>query len=665
MKSIFRNSTFFVLSLLVLTSCQTSVTLHNVAFDSNGGSPVEPQTVKNGEKVEKPADPTRDGYTFKKWTYNEREWSFKYYVVTEDMTLLANWDANTYTLVLNNDNTNMGSVSGAGLYNYDSEVTISAVPTAGYYFLGWYDPNNRLVSNQTTYTFNMGFDLTLTAKWNEKYYSVVLNPNGGTVSQTTVNVRYNDYYSLPTPTRAGYYFDGWFDDSILVSDGGIWNYTSNKTFIAHWTTIDYPISYTLNGGINDASNPSSYTVEDDVTFAAPSKTGYTFLGWFKGDNAVLGIPKGSTGKVRVEARWSAALNRLLVTSEDTSKGTVAIVSGSGYSDESITVVATPVGDCVFMGWYDESSRVSNQTTYTFTMPTKDYSLLAHFLTKEEEEEARKHGTIPLLSDDERTISYGLYPQKNVNDSSLVSALNALTKSEPNGWYLYDGDYYAKVKATPFTSYCFFDSGEKIVDGTKYWFKCEPIVWNVLRNNSGDYFVVSKFLLDTHIFSSGSVNVNGQLIHGNDYKNSGIRSWLNVDFYNSAFSLGNKQIQTMVVDNSASTTDSPDNTSICENTEDKIFLLSYQDYINNSYGFETYRGSSIYRYCKTTDWARARGASFHESIGAKQFNGIYWTRSPYYPFYSDAFCVLQDGRLNFRDVDEKGLSVRPSLSIKIL
>ena len=121
---------------LSITACD-GLNTHKVTFDSNGGSSVSSQTVKHGEKVEKPEDPTREGYTFKNWTYNDEEWSFIGYLVTNDMTLLANWDVNTYKLTLYNSNQVGGTVKGMGSYAYDSDVTIVATPSAGYSFVGW------------------------------------------------------------------------------------------------------------------------------------------------------------------------------------------------------------------------------------------------------------------------------------------------------------------------------------------------------------------------------------------------------------------------------------------------------------------------------------------------------------------------------------------------
>ena len=199
-----------------------------------------------------------------------------------------------------------------------------------------------------------------------------------------------------------------------------------------------------------------------------------------------------------------------------------------------------------------------------------------------------HGITPVYDSSTQTATYGLYPQTNVNDSDLISELNKLTATESNGWYLHEGEYYAKASATPFISGYKFDNGTTIVSGETYWFKCEPITWNVLSNNDGEYYLLSSVLLDAHCYYNSTSNrtIDEQTVYPNNYEYCDIRAWLNNDFYNSAFALNNSNIQILAVDNSAPTTDSSDNSFVCRNTEDKVFLPSYQDYINSSYGFDT-------------------------------------------------------------------------------
>ena len=63
---------------------------YKITFDSNGGSEVAAVTVKENDKLEKPEDPTREGYTFGGWYYNEELYDFEL-PVKQDMTLEAGW----------------------------------------------------------------------------------------------------------------------------------------------------------------------------------------------------------------------------------------------------------------------------------------------------------------------------------------------------------------------------------------------------------------------------------------------------------------------------------------------------------------------------------------------------------------------------------------------
>ena len=65
--------------------------LYTVTFDSNGGSIIPSTTVEKDSKLTKPTNPTRDGYTFGTWKYNNQEWNFDN-EVTSNMILVAEWD---------------------------------------------------------------------------------------------------------------------------------------------------------------------------------------------------------------------------------------------------------------------------------------------------------------------------------------------------------------------------------------------------------------------------------------------------------------------------------------------------------------------------------------------------------------------------------------------
>ena len=528
----------------------------------------------------------------------------------------------------------------------------------GYTFYGW---------EQTAYTINSkshSATLSLLASYSPISYSIKFDLNGGGTSESLpTEYTVEDSFTLPNPTRKGYTFDGWYLNGDFAGEritSIVKGTTGNMTLRAKWSLTEYSIIYKLNGGKNNENNPSTYTAEDEVILEdAVTKDGYSFAGWYLNGDRIESIARGTTGNIVLEARWFADLQTLDVSSSDETKGTAEIVSGQGYTDEEITVKATPTEGCIFKGWYENGKQVSMNKTYIFSMPARGVSLTAEFWTEEEEKAAALAlGITPTFNAESNTVTYGLYPQTHVSDEDLISSLNELTDAESNGWYLYDGSYYAKKAANPLSSSYEFDDGATIVEGTEYWFRCEPIEWKILSSSDGTHSLVSSKLLDAHCYhsSTSSRTIDGKTIYANNYEHSDIRSWLNGDFYDSAFALDDSLIQTVTVDNSAETTNSATNEYACNDTQDKVYLLSYRDYTNVEYFAD-----DASRECKPTDWAKANGAYYYSSSGT----GFYWTRSPYSGSSFYVSCVDIDGDLQGSSIGNYSLGcVRPSLQIKV-
>lgn len=291
-------------------------------------------------------------------------------------------------------------------------------------------------------------------------------------------------------------------------------------------------------------------------------------------------------------------------------------------------------------------------TFTFESPIFETQTIDTVLHK------LPYGSMPHLSSDGKTMVYGIYPQTRVSDEDLCEAISDNGELDYNSWYYYDGNYY-------FCEYCqsyqesddyTFDDGAKIKKYRNYWFKCEPIVWNVLESNNGVYTLLSSVLLQALKYDNTNKN---------NYEESSIRWWLNNTFYERAFRFNYDPIQITAVDNSASTTDGASNPFCSDETQDKVYLLSYKDYISSKYGFSTssYTQSET-RYCKTTDYARATGACISTSSDTKS-NGHYWTRSPNSGNVHYASYICLDGSIRYdNNVSYSYLCVRPAINIKI-
>ena len=259
------------------------------------------------------------------------------------------------------------------------------------------------------------------------------------------------------------------------------------------------------------------------------------------------------------------------------------------------------------------------------------------------------GMIPVIDNTNNTITYGLYPQTHVSDNDTITALNALTTAENNGWYLYNGAYYAKHTAHLYITDRYgtttFSDGTEISEGTDYWFKCEPIEWKILTNSDGKYSLVSTVVLDASVYNADREQ--------HKYEDSTIRSWLNDDFFKGAFNLNNSYISLTDVDNSATTTDSDTNPYAGGITSDNVYLLSFQDYNNDSYFSGPYS-----RKCLASDYAIA-----NYCMSSNRY-GVYMTRSPNSSTNSYVRSIQEDGYHVMMPFYERYLGVCPAITIKL-
>ena len=157
-----------VLAVLTMTGCDDEETVlqkYTVTFNSQGGSEVAPQAVYAGEKIVKPANPTKEKEYFVDW-YKEAEctnvWDFENETVSQDITLYAKWTSIAYTVTFE---TNGGSAIEAQLVPEGTFATKPATaPTKeGNLFEGWY--TEQTMTNRFDFYTPITKNITLYAKW--------------------------------------------------------------------------------------------------------------------------------------------------------------------------------------------------------------------------------------------------------------------------------------------------------------------------------------------------------------------------------------------------------------------------------------------------------------------------------------------------------------------
>ena len=173
---------------------------------------------------------------------------------------------------------------------------------------------------------------------------------------------------------------------------------------------------------------------------------------------------------------------------------------------------------------------------------------------------------------------------------------------------------------------------------------EKIEWMILEQEGNQALLLSKYALDAKSYNTEYVDVT--------WETSTIREWLNDTFMRSAFSDEEQSaIQTITVNNGEEQGYSDYDTDGGNNTQDKVFLLSYKE------AFNDYFTDDGDRICQPTPYAENQGAYVNEG------SCYWWLRSP--GDYQDyAGCVSSSGDRFDYDVNYDYDCVRPALWINL-
>jgi uncharacterized repeat protein (TIGR02543 family) len=366
-----------------------------VAFSTGDGTTVVSQQVEEDSFATNPGNTatTRTGYTFTGWNYNFNN------PITADTTVTASWTAKTYTVTLN-------AYGGAGGSNnvtatYDAAMPSATAPTRTGYTFGGYTAisgdrtqyYNSLMAS--TNNWNIAGDATLYAKWTVNTYTITYNYQDATGGNTelTKTVTYDESYTLAVPTKTGYVFGGWWSGANgtgtqYTSSYGYglasWTVANDIELFAKWTIGSYSILYNYHGADGGNTYASgSATYGEPYTLAVPTKTGFTFDGWYGSvggggtkytgaDGAGLSVWSEGSGRM-LYAYWlgTEGLSYTKVSGITVSKGTATAIGTVYIQDYYLgtpvdTVAANAFKDCAELTGITLPTGVRSIGTYAFS-----------------------------------------------------------------------------------------------------------------------------------------------------------------------------------------------------------------------------------------------------------------------------------------------------------
>ena len=287
---------------------------------------------------------------------------------------------------------NGGSVKSTSktVFQGDTYGSMPIPERTGYTFAGWYTAaeGGEQVTDSTQ--VNLSENQTLYAHWTLNKYTITFDANGGQVDQTGKVVSYSETYGvLPTPTRIGYSFAGWYTNATggyqVKADSQV-SFANDQTLYAHWTANSYTVTFNANGGqVSTGSKAVTY----DGTYGelpVPSKAGYIFAGWYTAaDN---GNKVEATNKVEITAdqtlyaHWEKDIEKYTVTFDanggKVEQSTKEVISGETYGK----LPTSSRAGYTFAGWYTAANGGNKVESTSKVNITSNQTLYAHW-TKEE------------------------------------------------------------------------------------------------------------------------------------------------------------------------------------------------------------------------------------------------------------------------------------------
>ncbi|MFM9027924.1 MAG: InlB B-repeat-containing protein, partial [Bacteroidota bacterium] len=330
---------------------------------------------------------SKTGFTFAGWAtssggsvvYSNSEEVTLY----ETTTVYAKWTANTNNAITWDDQTPTTASSG-GSATYTTNSTVATIPTtaptkSGYTFGGWWTGTNgsgtQITNSSYTPPSPYG-SITFYAKWTlGTTYSVTYDDNvaAEAISVPTDSSNYSSgasvTISITEPSRVGYTFEGWNDNSgntgtTYRTGTGTNTYTvasSNVTLYAKWTADNLTVTYDSQGGSSIASGSTTTGASIAASPGTPTRSGFTFNGWFAASSggSALTFPyaHGRTANFTLYAQWTADApsgsskqsQRISLSDGTLINGQTITLSATGYSGTGAITYELISGDCTVTG----------------------------------------------------------------------------------------------------------------------------------------------------------------------------------------------------------------------------------------------------------------------------------------------------------------------------
>ena len=304
------------------------------------------------------AAPKLNGYTFSGWTTSNATVSDGQFTMPLEAVIFeGTWTANTYTATVAYGN---GEANAAITYTIESTIPLPTPSRTGYTFNSWtvteadgnWTSGGAYTGNTPTGQYG---NVTFTAQWDIVNYNIQYDLNGGSVEEENPDsYNVNSEFTLNTPQKTGYLFDGWVgsngdeaESSVTIEKGSV----EDKTYVAQWTPISYTVRFNGNGATSGTMADQAF-VYDAAQSLRPNAFEKKYTVTFQANGGAT--PLDSTDVYAKFSGWTTLARMAL-----------------GYEDEEVVNNLTTIHEdeiTLFADWTPGSAQLPEPTleNYNFT-----------------------------------------------------------------------------------------------------------------------------------------------------------------------------------------------------------------------------------------------------------------------------------------------------------
>ena len=365
-------------------------TITAVADVTTAGTVLGSGTYYEGAEITLTAIPN-NGYEFVNWTENDKvigEEPTLSFTAEEQKNVVAHFEANFvgYTVSLHVEEG--GVVVGAGLYEAETEVTVTAMPQGKYSFIAWVDAEENEVSTDASYTFTITSDVELTAVF-ERFYSkytievVSADDEAGIVTGSGKYTE-DDEVTVTAVPNDGYRFWRWTVNGEEVSTSAEYTFVCEKkqTLQAEFKKIYTVQVADFEGGNVKGLMTGVFDENEQITLVVSLDENYTFVAWKNAEtdqvlseSLVYSFVVDGDKTLKVELKEKG---KLCTVSVQTGGQVSGLRNGQYEAGETVTLIATPSEGYLFDGWVQDGKVVSTETKFSFVV-SDNVNIYARFI----------------------------------------------------------------------------------------------------------------------------------------------------------------------------------------------------------------------------------------------------------------------------------------------